>query len=549
MKRFGHCLFTLLVLCATAGGALAVPAEIPPSSLKVPDLLPETSISTHIPSEAAPGQGLAVSLIYPEKPRYKDGAPVVVVVPAGHAASGLDFSMHAPQAGFVEVRFAFPGGGKPGLLSGGIYDNRGTQSQLALRDILSFAAGKTADLQGRTINELVPVKVYNNQIGIAGWSNGGNIAAVTLGKFAPELQFVGWAAFYETPLGALFYPANLGGPADLNLNRHYREGSSATGKVLVDYRKLEWQKDGQKTPGQHKKVGEPEVRGVLFFDENKNGRWEESFEYAFSYATDVGLDKQIYPPEVTAAAERLHVFDSSKPAYKPKRKPPRPPAPKPGLIGRLRGPSKADIEREEIAKKEKEERALEIKRKQQEHYWPDAVATVAESEAFYMERDGSLYIKEICEKLPNCMIEIFGSRVDHMQRQPDHPHLTLQYNTWLANKAKWVRFNPDPFYVAQMSEMNRGNFVDNKPNESIDANAIDAHLEPEGMVPDYLFMDAAIAELSDRRKANKPGPLTAPIVTYEYGAPPPFDPNNFRTPAKPKAASSASKPDPKKAAK
>src|SRR5439155_16329367 len=138
------------------------------------------------PSESELGQGIAVNMIYPEKLRYKDGAPVVVVVGAGHGASGLDFSMHAAQAGFVEVRFAFPGGGKAGLQSGGIYDNRGAQSQQALRDVLLFAAGKLADTEQRMINDLVPIKIYNSQVGVVGWSNGGNIVAVTLGKFAED---------------------------------------------------------------------------------------------------------------------------------------------------------------------------------------------------------------------------------------------------------------------------------------------------------------------------------------------------------------------------
>lgn len=534
MKRF-ILLATALLFTATTPGVVAATTDIPSTSLHSPELLTEKSISTHIPSESAPGQGVAVSLIYPEKPRYKDGAPVVVVVPAGTTSSGLDFSMHAAQAGFVEVRFAFPGGGKTGFQSSGIYDNRGQQSQIALKDVLLFAAGKAHDAQGRTISEIVPVKVYNNQVGVAAWSNGGNTFVVTLAKFAEELPFVRWAAFYETPMGALFFPANLGGPADLNLNPHYREGSAATGKPLVDYRKLAWQKDAQKTPGLHKKYGEPELRGVLFFDENKNGKWEEAFEYAFSYTTDVGLEKQIYPPEITAAAERLHVFDKARPPIKTKPKPVDPEKLKPkGFMARMLE-SKQKKSAAQIAKEEqlKEEEEAELLKKKEEHYWPPSVATLAESKAFFDDRDGSLYIKEITEKLPNLAVEIFASRVDHLQRQPDHPHITMQYNAWLSDKVKWVRLNPDPLYVGQMARMNPHNFIKNEPNESVDVSGIDVHLEPEGLLPDYIFMDAAIGELSDRTKANRFQALTAPIAAYEYGVPPPFDPNNFKTTAKP----------------
>ncbi|MBI4533071.1 MAG: hypothetical protein HY711_03915, partial [Candidatus Melainabacteria bacterium] len=248
-------------------------------------------------------------------------------------------------------------------------------------------------------------------------------------------------------------------------NRHYRQGSCATGSCLVDYRKLAWQPEGQKNPGHHNGAGEIIIPGVLFFDENSNKHWDESFEFAFSYATDVGLDKQIYPPQVTRALERLSVFNKT---------------------------------------------------------WPSSVANIKEAEAYYQERDGSLYIREICQQSPPPMVAVFGSRLDHVQRQPDHPHIALQYNSWLANKARWVRLNPDPCYMAQISGMNPGNFVDNKPNTSIDASAMDIYLEPEGLVPDYVFMEALIAELSDRQHVgNFNAVLTAPLINYANGAQPP----------------------------
>lgn len=444
------------------GGAASAVTDIPPTTLKVPPMVAEESVSTFVPSEAAPGKGLAVNVIYPAKPRYPEGAPVVVVVPGGNGPDGLEFSMHGAQSGFAEVRFAFPGGGTAGFSSGGIFDNRGAQSQQALKDVLQFAGGKIADARGRMIGELVPVKVAAGNLGVVGWDNGGNIALVTLAKFADQLQFVGWAAFYESPLGALFWPPNLGGAQDLVANRHYRQGSSATGKCLVDFRKLAWKAEGTKSPGAHKRAGEPEIEGILFFDENKNQQWEESFEFALSYTTDVGLEKQIYAPQITHALGRLKVFGSK---------------------------------------------------------WPKTVATLPESEAYFQERDGSLYIPDVCQKLPGLMVTIFASHLDHGQRQPDHPHIALQYNAWLAQKARWVRLNPEPVYVTQVSGMNARNFVDNKPNSPIDASAMDPHLEPEGLIPDYVFMEAAIAELADRKRSKNMNPtLTNAIVPYANGA-------------------------------
>lgn len=462
MKSIQLTLF-IIALIFTCPLALAL-GDIPPTSLKVPPMVQEESVSTYLPSESAPGKGLAVNIKYPASARYSDGAPVVVVVPGGNSQDGFDLSIHAPQSGFVEVRFAFPGGGRGGLQSSGIYDGRGGQSQEALRDVLLYAAGKASDAQGKTIADIVPARVYNKTVGVVGWDNGGNILLVTLSKYGQDLSFIGWLAFYESPLGSLFFPPNLGGTGDLIPLRHYRQGSCATGNCLIDFRKLAWQPEGFKSPGAHRRAGEPEVPGVLFFDENGNGRWEESHEFAFSYAADIGLEKQIYPPPVTKALERLHVFGKE---------------------------------------------------------WCDSVATLPESEHYYQERDGALYISDVCQKFPSIMVTIFASHLDHMIRQPDHPHIALQYNAWLSSQCKWVRLNPDPVYVAQAAGMNAKSFSDNKANASIDSSSIDAHLEPEGLVPDYVLIGAAIAELSDRVRARNYAPgLAQVLVQYSNGAEP-----------------------------
>jgi hypothetical protein len=446
----------LSLFIALSMTSIASAVDVPETSLKKPELVPEKSVSTFIPSEAAPGHGLAVNVIYPAKPRYKEGAPVVVVAPGGEGASGLEFSTHAAQAGFCEVRFAFPGGGKPGFASAGIYDYRGLFSQQALRDVLLFAGGKLKDTHGRTIDKLVPVPVVTKDVGLIGWSNGGNIAVITLAKFAQQLPFVGTLTFYESPMGSMFYPPMLGGSQDLMVNRHYRQGSAATGKCIVDYQKLAYQEKGQRSPGAHRKVGQPEIPGIVFYDENGNKEWDEELEFAFPYCCDVGLEKQIYPPHVTLALRNI-------------------------INGK----------------------------------WPKYVATLAESQAYFDERDGSLFFKELAKAMPNLFICVVGTRLDHLQRQPDHPHIPLNYNAWLTHKIKFVRLNPDPNYVSAIAGMNAVNFTDNKPGTEIDAAELDAHLEPEGYIPDYVFVEAAIAELSDRKKTGNLTPyLVAPLVAY-----------------------------------
>lgn len=452
----------LLVFGVYMPATLAV-ENVPEASLKIPPMVGEQSVSTYVPSETAHGQGLAVNIIYPQKTRYPEGAPVVVVAPGGEGPSGLQFTTHATQSGFAEVRFAFPGGGERGFASSGTYDYRGPVSQAALRDVLLFAAGKSKDSQGRTINALVPVKLVNKYIGIEGWSNGGNIAVITLAKYAAKLPFVAWMAFYETPLGSMFFPPSLGGAADLVQNKHYREGSAATGRCLVDFRKLSYDAAASKNPGAHKKLNQPEIPGVLYFDENGDKLWQEDMEFAFPYTSNGILNKQIYPPLVTEAMQRLQIFGKD---------------------------------------------------------WPATVATTAESEQYFRERDGSLYLTDLAKARPDLLVCVFGSVLDHMQRQPDHPHITLNYNNWLSNRMKFVRLNPAAGYVGTIGMMNFRNFANNKPNSSVDADEIERFLEPEGLLPDYVFMEAAIAELSDRQHANnfKHDSPEEPLVNYWNGA-------------------------------
>lgn len=479
-----------LSLCLAQGYAGFLPghassiSDLPAESMRTPPMVKENSISTYVPSESAEGNGLAVNLLYGSKPRYVAGAPVAVVVPGGTGADGLTFNMHAAQQGFVEVRFAFPGGGSPQFMSKGSFDNRGKASVEALRDVILFAGGKKPDYKGRFIADLLAdqYKVDPQNIGVVGWDNGGNQALVALAKYVGELEFVNWLAFYESPVGSMFSPPNLGSATDLVTNKYYREGSAATGNILVDYRKLKWNANAFRNPNRitGKKRGTPGLKGVLYFDDNGNGQWEEAREFAFNSSLDTNALKQYFPPQVAAAAERLNVFGG---------------------------------------------------------FWPGNVASVSESEEFFADRDGSLYIAQICRDYPKLLVGVFGSAVDHNQQQIDHPHITFLYNAFLTNKVRWLKLNPDNKYMAHIAQMNAANFVNNRPSTSIDsgteAGGLLTHLEPEGIVPDYVYMQALICEMADRLKTKKlKENLAAPILNYSSGAVEHIPPKPIAAPAK-----------------
>ncbi len=170
--------------------------------------------------------------------------------------------------------------------------------------------------------------------------------------------------------------------------------------------------------------------------------------------------------------------------------------------------------------------------------WPNNVALPQISKDYFDARDGSLYIKQVCASYPKLLVGLFGSQVAHTQRQADHPHIALLYNKFLESKPKWLRLNPEPVYVSTICRMNVNNFTANQPNSSLDAANIVQHLAPLGLVPEYAYMDALVAELSDRAKS---GNLKVPLAMMLSDYTPIADPSKAEPPkpdAKPKTVSS-----------
>jgi hypothetical protein len=82
--------------------------------------------------------------------------------------------------------------------------------------------------------------------------------------------------------------------------------------------------------------------------------------------------------------------------------------------------------------------------------------------------------------------------------------------------------NADPSYVAQASGLNKGNFKNNPPKSPIDASEIATFLEPEGMTPDYAYVEACISELADRKRMKYlRGAMNDVLCPYDSGAFPP----------------------------
>jgi len=495
-------LILLFALQANHKAYCALGGDLPPESVKVLPMTSEASVSTYIQGEKGK---IAVNVMYPTMTRYERGAPVAVVVPGNKRASGLSISSHTAQVGFCEVRFAFPGGGLKDFHTDGSWDERGLESQKVLKDVLLYACSQKPDVNGKMISDLVAKKVDTKNVGILSWYEGGNITLVTLSKFAKELEPIQstlkWLAFSEPQVGALFYPSIMGTKKELVANPYYKHGSAATGRIWLDFSKLRYQDGIYRNSLVREKQKMTTPRGVLFFDDNNNGTWEEEIEFPIPYATMPNVHKQYYAPEVVSAVVRMKMFAPL--PEPPKVEEPAPKEPPNKKILGLKFPAK------EAPQKPKEEL-----KKAPEDRWPKTIARLHEVEEYFTERDGSLYIDSVVKSFPNTLIGIYASKVDLNEQQADHPNITYLYNLFVSAKPKWLRLNPDPTYAGFVSDMNDGNFVNNKPNGAIESDKIEFYLEPEGLVSDHVLIGAFISEMADRAAANNLKPLTKVIKAY-----------------------------------
>lgn len=515
--RFSSCLLSAiltLVFVSNQAAFCALGGDLPPESVKVLPMVNEPSVSTYIQGDKGK---IAVNIMYPSMTRYDRGAPVAVVVPGNQRASGLSISAHTVQVGFCEVRFAFPGGGLKEFHTDGSWDQRGVDSQTVLKEVVLFACSKKSDLNGKFIGDLLPKKVDAQNVGLLSFHDGGNITLVTLAKFAKELEIarpnLRWLAFCEPQVGSFFSPSCMGTKKELVTNQYYKHGSAATGRIRIDFQKLAYQPDVYRDKIIREKQKMVTPKGVLFFDDNQNRTWEEELEFPLTYGTLPNTKKQYYAPEIVAAIIKSKMFA---PLPVPKEETTQTnqaqsQAPSKGnkllSLVKMKGPApqpqKHQPTKSTTEKKEPEDR------------WPATIARLGEAEEYFQERDGSLYVDSVTKSFPNLLITIYGSKVDHNEQQPDHPNITYLYNLFLGAKTKWLRLNPDPAYLGFVADMNEGNFVNNKPNEPIDGDKIELHLESEGLVSDHVMMEAAISELADRSAANNLNtPLAKVIKPY-----------------------------------
>jgi len=402
-------------------------------------------IVTHVPSTAGGEEGIAVSIIPPKKPRYEAGAPVAISVSGGHSAGNVSSRMNVAGCGFVEMGFAFPSGGQGEARSGGTYDWRGPKCIQALRDVILFAMGKTADAQGRTLQDIVgDVHVLTSNVGVHGGSHGGNACGAVMGLHGQDFPELAWYVSMESPYGEGAVGAELGA----RRGRVCPAYDPDTG--VLDLTRLGFDPHLELRPFGAGRFGGPSLPtlvGSLFFDMDADGKCESADDYRLQPPVfDVGQGRKAwYSVRLMREADKRGLFGDPRPAHLP---------------------------------------------------------TLEEAVEFWRYRDATGLVADAVRKVPDVAVIVVAGETDHVQIAPDHPHIRAQVNAFQKAGAKFIRVNSDRAYVEWLFDRKVPDVPDNDAGLQCTPKTIRPTLCPDGVVPRQLLSPAAICELADRVQAG-----------------------------------------------
>lgn len=71
----------------------------------------------------------------------------------------------------------------------------------ALADVLTFATGRIMSLEKKSIGDYAgSTKVLATNVGVIGWSTGGNLATLTMARHGEQFRDLAWYTSWESPV-------------------------------------------------------------------------------------------------------------------------------------------------------------------------------------------------------------------------------------------------------------------------------------------------------------------------------------------------------------
>ncbi len=253
-----------------------------------------TTVETRLETDEV--GSVLVQVTLPTRPRFAEGAPVVVTVPTFftpdvegfHPLQGLD------DAGIISLTLMYPGRSDgAGQASDGEDDFGGADSLKALRDVIMFALGKKTNTNGKTLAELSAVPPLYSDVGLYAFSHPGIAATAVLATYADDLQGVKFFVGRENPTLDLLSTMELG---------HWE--SVAGKKVAMNNALYRYSEDYHSTSIDldYRSVQFDAKQEVPFFDLNGNKKIDDS-EYVLGKEVPRMFGKRFYSRALLHALE------------------------------------------------------------------------------------------------------------------------------------------------------------------------------------------------------------------------------------------------------
>jgi hypothetical protein len=391
---------------------------------------------------------IAVLVASPQAPRYAEGAGVVVVVsPIFTPVDGFMTYPDLTSLGLVQVSYLWPGATdtRTGVQSEGTFDYGGEQSTAVLRDVIRFAAGRTADSNGRYIVSMTSVPPLTDELGLYAFADAGISAVNVLSLYGDQFQGLEYYVGNENPtvdtlscLETGYY--DITGQPVYNHFYTYPASYSFQGLAL-NYANLRW--DPTYTSGGSSAVGRP------YLDLDGNGRISTP-DFIFDGQVPVMFGKRYYSTALTQA-----------------------------LLAN--GALSLDA-------------------------WPDDLATPEEAAQAWQFRQSPdrFAVMQNDNIVQDLKVMLVFAQEDHAQVVQDKPHIHQAFQGFRYQARLWVRLNPDRAYVQSLMPAAGLDFPDNPADtEPDDWSQIGDYAYPNQGQATRLVPLAAVAEMSDRAHAGR----------------------------------------------
>lgn len=451
------CLVILLILtaCGPASGGSANSNNGPAWSGGFSAVSVKT---TYIKSEGSDGR-IAVMVASPKVKRFAEGAGIVVVVPS--IFSPADSFMRDPDLaslGLVQVSFLWPGSkdSSTGAASEGSFDSGGPNSTMVLRDVIRFASGRLADINGRYVFGLATIPPLTDEVGLYAFGDAGMAVVKTLSLYGDQFQGLQYYVGRENPTLDSLAASEIGYYDAVHkpvVNPFYIfPAGYGFGSLELNYTNLAW--DPQYVGGASPLAGRP------YLDLDGNGQISGS-DFVFDGFTPVVQGKRFYSIALTQA-----LLDTG---------------------------------------------ALTLSN------WPADVATPQEAASFwgFLQSDNRFAVIQNEVLIRNLKVMLVFAQEDHAQVAPDKPHIHQAYQGFRFQARLWVRLNPDRAYVQYFLQVFGGeaeaapaataeivpilDFPDNPANtQPNDWATINDYAYPARGPSARLIPLAAVAEMADR---------------------------------------------------